>query len=93
MRAIISDGGVCTTKDDLDNLMSVGNAESLRNQIRYRKMFNKEKHLKVSSCTKEELYNQLLSQIEEDEIESETLSNSKSKRTKVVSDSDDTEKF
>ncbi|GFO35080.1 hypothetical protein PoB_006158500 [Plakobranchus ocellatus] len=60
---ILSHGGVCTTKSDVDKLYRGPNAsENLKAQLRYRKCILNEKDVKISGG-KKQLYSRLLKQL------------------------------
>ena len=81
---ILSHGGLCKTKGELDLLVSSGNVESLRDQIRFRNLFLEQKNLRVTGNFKE-LYDSLLDQILQDSGEC----SSHEKRIKIVDEDSD----
>ena len=65
LEGIIADGGVCKTKEDLKELFNSSTADALKTQIKYRKVFMNQKHLRLTG-SKQVLYTSLLAQIDLD---------------------------
>ncbi|GFR79595.1 hypothetical protein ElyMa_004024600 [Elysia marginata] len=61
--SIIADGGVCTTRDQLEELFQNKSTDALKNQIRYQKVFLNKKHLRLTG-SKQALFSSLLAEME-----------------------------
>ena len=62
MNAVLCQGGLCTTKAELDQLYKNGKAEDLKDQIRYRKLVMGQEDLRLTG-TAANLYQTLLRKI------------------------------